>query len=268
MMKERRLLIVLLAALLVFSLFGCGKKEDAPAVDPATSDSSVETGTAGTAGNTGSESTGPSADKLASLEQQEKTAKTELQGDDLFALFKKFYDEAKECQKMDKEYGTDFYKKYSDPSVSYAQQRDIGTLEDANVYYFISKAVHGLMADGFGSDPDYFNNYVLPSDGFEQYVAWREAQTSSSTPSGNTSSSGSQSNQPSSGNNSGSGNTGSGTGSSGGNSGSSGASGGEGENAPGNGGPLPDWWIEEQLNRPEGGTTPDLDPDLPWNRVY
>lgn len=287
MMKEKRLLIVLLAALLAFSLFGCGKKVDAPSDvtvviedadldDTATSDSTADTtGTTGVKGDT----TGTSADKLTSLEQQEKTTKTELQGDELFTLFRQEYDMAKEWQKLDKECGTDFYKKYSDPSVSYTQQRDIGTLEDANVYYLISRAVYGINDDGYISDPDYFNNYVLPSDGFEQYVAWREAQTSSSGQNGNTGSSGSQSTQdqqvgsPSSGNtnsgsNNGTGNTGNSTVSSSGNNTSGGPSDGEGENVPGNGYTLSELdWEAIAGGADLGGTSDGGGNDYGWNRI-
>ena len=57
--------------------------------------------------------------------------------------------------------------------------REIGTQVDANVYSYIESTVKGAGYEG----------KILPDDGFEQYVAWREALengSSSGNNSGNT----------------------------------------------------------------------------------
>lgn len=142
----------------------------------------------------------------------------EMPQDMLHDLFKEQYEEAKACKKMDKDYGTDAYDLYKKLPAG-----DIGTQEDANVYNYVKIKVYGyggggigrdsLGGDGFGSDVKYYGKYNLPTDGFAQYVSWRQqyeaslnksnsptAQEPSQQPSNNnnTSSSGNQS-QPSGG---------------------------------------------------------------------
>lgn len=137
----------------------------------------------------------------------------------LHALFKEQYDAARMAEKFTKEYGTDsydFYKKLS--------AQDIGTQEDANVYNQVKAKVYGFvsgsggvgsdsyssLSDGFGSDAKYYGKYNLPTDGFAQYVSWRqqyEASLNKSTSNSNSSTSQTTSQQPSNNNtSSGSGN--------------------------------------------------------------
>lgn len=143
----------------------------------------------------------------------------EMPQDMLHDLFKEQYEFAKACKQMDKDYGTDsydFYKKLS--------AQDIGTQEDANVYNQVKAKVYGFvsgsggvgsnsyssLSDGFGSDVKYYGKYNLPTDGFAQYVSWRQQYESSlnqSTSNSNSSTAQTPSQQPSNGNStSGSGN--------------------------------------------------------------
>lgn len=137
---------------------------------------------------------------------------------ELHALFKKEYDTERFAKSnLYADQYKDFYLKLP--------AREIGTQVDANVYSYIESTVKGAGYEG----------KILPDDGFEQYVAWREALEKGSS-SGNN-----QSGNNQSGNNSGNtgktGNTGgqnqqkpSGGNGSGGN-GSSGNSGGSSGNA-------------------------------------
>ena len=107
----------------------------------------------------------------------------EMPQDMLHDLFKEQYEAARMAEKFTKEYGTDsydFYKKLS--------AQDIGTQEDANVYNQVKAKVYGFvsgsggvgsdsyssLSDGFGSDAKYYGKYNLPTDGFAQYVSWRQ----------------------------------------------------------------------------------------------
>lgn len=88
------------------------------------------------------------------VEQEEIPLTTE----ELHALFKKEYDTerfAKSNLYVDQY--KDFYMKLP--------AREIGTQVDANVYSYIESTVKGAGYEG----------KILPDDGFEQYVAWREA---------------------------------------------------------------------------------------------
>lgn len=145
------------------------------------------------------------------VEQEEIPLTTE----ELHALFKKEYDTerfAKSNLYVDQY--KDFYMKLP--------AREIGTQVDANVYSYIESTVKGAGYEG----------KILPDDGFEQYVAWREALEKGSSSgnnqsgnnsgnTGNTGNTGGQTQQKPSG---GSSNTGGSSGnsgnSSGGNSGS------------------------------------------------
>ena len=133
----------------------------------------------------------------------------EMPQDMLHALFKEQYDAARMAEKFTKEYGTDsydFYKKLS--------AQDIGTQEDANVYNQVKAKVYGFvsgsggvgsdsyssLSDGFGSDAKYYGKYNLPTDGFAQYVSWRqqyEASLNKSTSTSNSSTAQTPSQQPS-----------------------------------------------------------------------
>ena len=213
-MKIKKLLLVLLAVLLVFSLFGCGKKEPVEDVDPQDTtepdlDTEVDKNTVDIDGKQYDISGNPSTD----TPKQEQIL---LTTEELHALFKKEYDSFKWAKEnLGEYYKTDYLK---------LPAREIGTQTDANVYADIEAEV---------AKPEY-NGKILPDDGFEQYVAWREALEKGSS-SGN--------NQ--SGNNSGNtGNTGNtvNTGGqtqqkpSGGSSNNGGSSGNSGNSSGGNGG--------------------------------
>lgn len=139
-MKIKKLLLVLLAVLLVFSLFGCGKKEPVADVEPQ---DTVE------------------QEKLPPIVTEKDTPKqepVELTQEELHALFKKEYDTERYAKSnLYADQYKDFYLKLP--------AREIGTQVDANVYSYIESAVKGAEYEG----------KVLPADGFEQYVAWREA---------------------------------------------------------------------------------------------
>lgn len=143
----------------------------------------------------------------------------EMPQDMLHDLFKEQYEAARMAEKFTKEYGADsydFYKKLS--------AQDIGTQEDANVYNQVKAKVYGFvsgsggvggdsyssLSDGFGSDVKYYGKYNLPTDGFAQYVSWRqqyEASLNKSTSTSNSPTAQEPSQQPSNNNNtSGSGN--------------------------------------------------------------
>ena len=139
-MKEKRLLIVLFAALLVFSLFGCGKKEDAPAADldiPASDEDTVDSG-------------------IASAETT--VGKTVLTGRELEDLFIFGYD----TEKFSRE------NLYQDQYAFYCDKypkRSTGTQADAIAYGWVENEMSNSK----------YKDKELPDDGFEQYVAWRQA---------------------------------------------------------------------------------------------
>ena len=87
-----------------------------------------------------------------------KQEPVELTQEELHALFKKEYDTERYAKSnLYADQYKDFYLKLP--------AREIGTQVDANVYSYIESAVKGAEYEG----------KVLPADGFEQYVAWREA---------------------------------------------------------------------------------------------
>lgn len=102
------------------------------------------------------------------VEQEEIPLTTE----ELHALFKKEYDTERFAKSnLYADQYKDFYMKLP--------AREIGTQVDANVYSYIESTVKGAGYEG----------KILPDDGFEQYVAWREALengSSSGNNSGNT----------------------------------------------------------------------------------
>ena len=157
-MKSKKILTLIFAVLLVFSLFGCGKKEPVADVEPQ---DTVE------------------QEKLTPVVTGKDTPKqepVELTQEELHALFKKEYDtEGYAKSNLYADQYKDFYLKLP--------AREIGTQVDANVYSYIELAVKGAEYEG----------KILPDDGFEQYVAWREALekgSSSGNNSGNTSNTG------------------------------------------------------------------------------
>ena len=138
-MKIKKLLLVLLAVLLVFSLFGCGKKEPVEDVDPQ---DTVE------------------QEELTPVvtEEEKKQEPVELTQEELHELFKRMYDAERSAKaNLPDDMYRDLFLKLP--------AKDIGTQVDANVYSLVEDEVARPKYDG----------KVLPADGFEQYVAWREA---------------------------------------------------------------------------------------------
>lgn len=138
-MKSKKILTLIFTVLLVFSLFGCGKKEPVADVEPQ---DTVE------------------QEELTPVvtEEEEKQEPVELTQEELHALFKKEYDTERFAKSnLYADQYKDFYLKLP--------AREIGTQVDANVYSYIESAVKGAEYEG----------KILPADGFEQYVAWREA---------------------------------------------------------------------------------------------
>lgn len=138
-MKSKKILTLIFAVLLVFSLFGCGKKEPVEDTEPQDTVEQEEL----TPVVTGKEK--PQEEVLLTTEE-------------LHALFKKEYDTERYAKSnLYADQYKDFYLKLP--------AREIGTQVDANVYAYIESAVRGAEYEG----------KILPADGFEQYVAWREA---------------------------------------------------------------------------------------------
>ena len=138
-MKSKKILTLIFAVLLVFSLFGCGKKEPVEDTEPQDTVEQEEL----TPVVTGKEK--PQEEVLLTTEE-------------LHALFKKEYDTERYAKSnLYADQYKDFYLKLP--------AREIGTQVDANVYSYIELAVKGAEYEG----------KILPADGFEQYVAWREA---------------------------------------------------------------------------------------------
>ena len=101
--------------------------------------------------------------------EEEKQEPVELTQEELHELFKRMYDAER-------------YAKANLPDDMYRDlflklpAKDIGTQVDANVYSLVEDEVARPKYDG----------KVLPADGFEQYVAWREAFLPDNTQTGET----------------------------------------------------------------------------------
>lgn len=144
-MKSKKILTLIFAVLLVFSLFGCGKKEPVADVEPQ---DTVE------------------QEELTPVvtEKEEKQEPVELTQEELHALFKKEYDTERYAKSnLYADQYKDFYLKLP--------AREIGTQVDANVYSYIESAVKGAEYEG----------KILPDDGFEQYVEWRKSLESTNS---------------------------------------------------------------------------------------
>lgn len=144
-MKSKKILTLIFAVLLVFSLFGCGKKE--PVADAEPQDTKEQ-------------------EELTPVvtEEEEKQEPVELTQEELHALFKKEYEFFKwaKANLYDDQY-QEYYLKLP--------AREIGTQTDANVYADIEKEV---------AKPEY-EGKILPDDGFEQYVEWRKSLESTNS---------------------------------------------------------------------------------------
>lgn len=139
-MKSKKILTLIFAVLLVFSLFGCGKKEPVEDTEPQDTVEQEE------------------LTPVVTGKDTPKQEPVELTQEELHALFKKEYDTERYAKSnLYADQYKDFYLKLP--------AREIGTQVDANVYSYIELAVKGAEYEG----------KVLPADGFEQYVAWREA---------------------------------------------------------------------------------------------
>lgn len=148
-MKSKKILTLIFAVLLVFSLFSCGKKEPVEDVEP--------------------QDTTEQEELTPVVTEEEKQEPVELTQEELHELFKRMYDAER-------------YAKANLPDDMYADlflklpAKDIGTQVDANVYSLVEDEVARPKYDG----------KVLPADGFEQYVAWREAFLPDNTQKGDT----------------------------------------------------------------------------------
>lgn len=160
-----------------------------------------------------------------------------LTTEELHALFKKEYDTERFAKSnLYADQYKDFYLKLP--------AREIGTQVDANVYSYIESTVKGAEYSG----------KILPDDGFEQYVAWREALE-------NGSSSGNNQSGNNSGNTGNTGNTGgqtqqkpsTGNGSNGNNCGSSGGSQGDVSGVGGTRQPMSQDELDKKLNESLSG---------------
>ena len=155
-MKSKKILTLIFAVLLVFSLFGCGKKEPVEDVEPRdTTEPDLDTET----DKNTVEIDGKQYD-ISDPANSNVPQKTEvlLTTEELHALFKKEYDTERFAKSnLYADQYKDFYMKLP--------AREIGTQVDANVYSYIESTVKGAGYEG----------KILPDDGFEQYVAWREA---------------------------------------------------------------------------------------------
>ncbi len=199
-MKSKKILILIFTVLLVFSLFGCGKKEPVEDVEPQDTAEQLDENISDDISGTISSDTHD--------EEVSKPQIVEMPQDMLHDLFKEQYEAARMAEKFTKEYGTDSYNFYKKLSA-----QDIGTQEDANVYNQVKAKVYGFvsgsggvgsdsyssLSDGFGSDAKYYGKYNLPTDGFAQYVSWRQQYEASlkSTSTSNSSTAQEPSQQPS-----------------------------------------------------------------------
>lgn len=144
-MKSKKILTLIFAVLLVFSLFGCGKKEPAEDVEPQDAAEQEELTPVVT-------------------EKEKPQEEVPLTTEELHALFKKEYEFFKwaKANLYDDQY-QEYYLKLP--------AREIGTQTDANVYADIEKEV---------AKPEY-EGKILPDDGFEQYVEWRKSLESTNS---------------------------------------------------------------------------------------
>lgn len=166
--------------------------------------------------------------------EQVKQEEIPLTTEELHALFKKEYDSFKWAKEnLGEYYKTDYLK---------LPAREIGTQTDANVYADIEAEV---------AKPEY-EGKILPDDGFEQYVAWREALEKGS-------SSGNNQSGNNSGNTSNTGNTGGqtqqkpSTKPSGGSNNSSGGSSNNGGSSGSGSGIAPGFEVEREVGENEKG---------------
>ena len=180
-MKSKKILTLIFAVLLVFSLFGCGKKEPVEDVEPRdTTEPDLDTETDKNTVEIDGKQYDISDPANSNVPQRTEVL---LTTGELHALFKKEY--------VYNEWGKVNLGEYYESMCLKLPAREIGTRADANAYSRVEADV---------KTPEY-EGKILPDDGFEQYVAWREALE-------NGSSSGNNQSGNNSGNTSNTGNTG------------------------------------------------------------
>lgn len=223
-MQLRQAAVILLTSTVILTqLSGCAAVTPDKGIENSDDVAVVteETNANSTAANTDTVTVGGEQyDVSETPAEQVKQEEIPLTTEELHALFKKEYDSFKWAKEnLGEYYKTDYLK---------LPAREIGTQTDANVYADIEAEV---------AKPEY-EGKILPDDGFEQYVAWREALEKGSSSgnnqsgnnsgnTGNTGNTGGQTQQKPSGGNGSSGNNGGSSGNNGGSTGNStGSSGG------------------------------------------
>lgn len=188
-MQLRQAAVILLTSTVVLTqLSGCAAVAPDKGVENSDDVTVVIAGDKDTVDINGNEYDISGAASNSTVEESSEPQIVEMPQDMLHDLFKEQYEAARTAERLDKNYGTDaydFYKKLS--------AQDIGTQEDANVYNQVKIKVYGyvngsggigrdsysLSGDGFGTDAKYYSKYNLPTDGFAQYVSWRQQYESS-----------------------------------------------------------------------------------------
>lgn len=178
-MQLRQAAVILLTSTVILTqLSGCAAVTPDKGIENSDDVAVVteETNANSTAANTDTVTVGGEQyDVSETPAEQVKQEEIPLTTEELHALFKKEYDSFKWAKEnLGEYYKTDYLK---------LPAREIGTQTDANVYADIEAEV---------AKPEY-EGKILPDDGFEQYVAWREAlengseSSKGSTTSGNNS---------------------------------------------------------------------------------
>ena len=184
-MQLRQAAVIFLTSTVVLTqLSGCAAVAPDKGVENSDDVTVVIAGDKDTVDINGNEYDISGAASNSTVEESSEPQIVEMPQDMLHDLFKEQYEAARTAERLDKNYGTDaydFYKKLS--------AQDIGTQEDANVYNQVKIKVYGyggngigrdsLSGDGFGTDAKYYSKYNLPTDGFAQYVSWRQQYESS-----------------------------------------------------------------------------------------
>lgn len=161
-MQLRQAAVILLTSTVILTqLSGCAAVTPDKGIENSDDVAVVteETNANSTAANTDTVTVGGEQyDVSETPAEQVKQEEIPLTTEELHALFKKEYDTERYAKSnLYADQYKDFYLKLP--------AREIGTQVDANVYSYIESAVKGAEYEG----------KVLPADGFEQYVAWREA---------------------------------------------------------------------------------------------
>lgn len=171
-MQLRQAAVILLTSTVILTqLSGCAAVTPDKGIENSDDVAVVteETNANSTAANTDTVTVGGEQyDVSETPAEQVKQEEIPLTTEELHALFKKEYEFYKwaKANLYDDQYQTYYLK---------LPAREIGTQTDANVYADIEAEVAKSEYEG----------KILPDDGFEQYVAWREALESQGASSGN-----------------------------------------------------------------------------------